>query len=258
MPWGAEFFPLINEYRCSEDARDENIKENRWEKQDWIERNICGFSWVRGERVPFNLGNFLTNAGTIAGGIGQIFQGISGGGATIDPVPTVSPPRQAAVSPPSQVPGPQFRDQLVAPWNPTGPQFQETFTPTFALATPDRPFTDFGEVDLYSGLTTAQQRAYLLREAGRNIGKKRISYAEFKNLVKILGPEAARQRLNLDEQSMVFLLASPPKRRGKGISASQIRNVRNTVNRMNRFNCTMRSFMPAATRARRTTCKKAC
>lgn len=96
---------------------------------------------------------------------------------------------------------------------------------------------DVGEIDLPpQDLTTAQIRAFLLREAGRAIGKKRIDYSTFKRLVKDLGVEAARQRLNLDETSMMFLLASPPKRRGRGISAASLRNVTRTLGKLNTVN----------------------
>lgn len=127
------------------------------------------------------------------------------------------------------------------------------FAVGLAAETVTRSIWDRGEIDLPGDdeLTTAQIRSFLLREAGKEIGKKRISYREFRSLVRDLGVVRAQDVLNLDETSMMFLLTSAPKRRGRGISAAQIRNVRKTARKFKSMQSALSDICPPGRRYRR-------
>jgi len=119
---------------------------------------------------------------------------------------------------------------------------------------------DVGEIDIppeRHQLTASQIRAFLLREAGRAIGKSRIDYGTFKRLVRDLGVEMTRERLNLDETSMMFLLATPPKRRGRGITAAQLRNVRRTLGKLKTVNSYIKDACSGVAPVRRSRARKA-
>lgn len=131
---------------------------------------------------------------------------------------------------------------LVGPPGFSVPSEQFSFqTAAFTNNQLDRPFFDFGEVDLKSGLTPAAQREFLLSQAGLAIGqigrngRGRMSYRQFKALVKDMGAEQAREFLNLDQTSFAFLLINAPKRRGKALTAKQARDSRQFACRVQRF-----------------------
>ena len=54
-------------------------------------------------------------------------------------------------------------------------------------------------------------------------------------LIRLIGPEVASGVLQLDIGSTSFILAHPPRRRGAGISATDIRRTRSTLSKLNRL-----------------------
>lgn len=197
-----------------------------------------------GTVIPFQLGNIFQGLGNtvsgLIGGIGTVVGALGnlgrpGGSTSVGAVPVE----------PNFGPGgrPSGGLDLVGPPGFSVPSEQFTFQPaTFSGAQLDRPFLDFGEVDLRSGLTPAAQREFLLSQAGLAIGqvgrngRGRMSYKQFKAIVRDMGAENARRFMNLDETSFVHLLINPPKRRGKALTAKQARDARAFTCRVIRFN----------------------
>lgn len=100
--------------------------------------------------------------------------------------------------------------------------------------------SDFGAIDVPSAKTGAAQRALLLRiVAVETFGRKTLTYSAFKRVVKDLGAEDAQRYMNLLDESMLTILANPPKRRGPFVSAKMVNRCATVIRRAKRLSTGM-------------------
>jgi len=203
--------------------------------------NIQQINPVSRQPMPFNLGNFLSNAGDILG----IVSG------TTQPRPSPAVPGPAIVPTPGGLPVyTQIGNASNFPGIATG------FSARPALAssgTLERDIFDFGDTGLSTGgtPTVAQQRSFLLKAASSNRGH-RVTSKEVKRLVDLVGIPQAGQFLGLEPEAVTFLVLHQPKRRRRGLSAADVSRTRSFLRRLNSVNCAVKAACGPVNRARPT------
>lgn len=196
--------------------------------------------------MPLNLPGLFRGVGQLIGGASDIARDIARFGqpsTQIVPIPNpgMSGADVSPLPPPSGGGG-----QRTAPATPNlmigRPDIQFAVTrprvrDVISDALPEtRPFLDFGNVDSPNIGTGAQRRAFLLRiVAQETFGRRSLSYSAFKRVVRDLGPEAAKDYMNLTDESMWTILANPPKRRGPYISTRIVNRACTTLRRAERI-----------------------
>jgi len=230
--------------------------------------------------MPFSIGNFITGA----------FQGLSDVAASIGTVRSnialitgqpVAPPAVVPTAPPALpafgrsggfIPGPNDRfdpfpfGSSITP-TPVGllPAIGGTIAgavvpsllPTFGNELPGLQLPDFGDQGLpttFAGQrpTKAQIRSFLLKSAG-------VNWTGFLCIVKAYGANEAGNRMGLEPSAMTFLLGNKPRRRSRGITGPQLRNVNNTLRRLNTINARVKEMCKGVVPAtRRRSSRKPC
>jgi hypothetical protein len=198
------------------------------------------------KNMPFNLGNFLTNAAGIATGQG-ILVGPQGPIARPAPVtPSVVPTYQMAGM------GQGTFENAVRGSNlpGTGGFYASDAMGGQGADTPSTDFFDFGAPGIPTGGTAAQRRSFLLRIASQNVGS-RVSARDVVQMAHKIGLQKTQQILGLEEQAVCFILVNVPKRRRRGITARDISRTRAFASRLATANAAVRSIKgPSATRRR--------
>jgi len=84
--------------------------------------------------------------------------------------------------------------------------------------------------------SAAKARSVLLKRAAYAIGQCSLKYSSFKWLVVHTGLANVQRTLNLSERQINFLLLNPVRRRGRGITAANIRTVNRTMSKLESLN----------------------
>lgn len=104
--------------------------------------------------------------------------------------------------------------------------------------------------------SVAKARSSLLKRAAYALGQCSLKYSSFKWLVVHTGLSNAMRTFQLTERQINFLLLNPIRRRGRGITASNIRTVNRTMSKLEslnrRLNC---ACGPKRTYKRKKTCR---
>jgi len=141
-------------------------------------------------------------------------------------------------------------------WEPAGPEppptletETETTPNTSTMETSTVPTTGYPEIgDVPAAcapggrrFSPARARSILLKRGAYAIGQCSLKYSSFKWLVVHTGLGNAMRTLALSEREVNFLLLNPVKRRGRGITAANIRTVNRTMSKLDsltrRLNC---------------------
>jgi len=87
-----------------------------------------------------------------------------------------------------------------------------------------------------SRFSASKARSVLLKRAAWAIGQCNLKYSSFKWLVTHTGLSNTMRTLRLTERQVNFLLLNPVRRRGRGITAANIRTVNRTMGKLESLN----------------------
>lgn len=186
------------------------------------------------------LGSFISGAtqtATQLGGLVTAVGSIFGGGPSAGPTNAAFVPTAGLPIPIPRGPFPVPRGGgLPVPLPPlggggSGVPGQPTFPGTPNL--PDIPMDRRGRVvnqqEICRPASRRQIIALWLRHAG-------YTWKTYYRLIRLVGPEIAAATVGLDLNSTAFVLSHPPRRRGRGISAADLRRTRSTLGKVRRIN----------------------
>lgn len=93
------------------------------------------------------------------------------------------------------------------------------------------------------GPSIAQIRGQILRTIGARHGRRSFSYNTARRILRDLGEEVGARCLGITFAQACFLLAHPPKRRGRQITPKQIRRAMSAYNRVRALNKSVRKTL---------------
>lgn len=167
----------------------------------------------------------VTQVGGLLGAVGSLFgNGPNSGAIAAAPANATGFVAQPAIF---RLPMPRTLPRLPAPRqnNPPGLPL-----PTLPSLPELPPMSDMSGQDVICRPATRRGSiTQFLRAAGYN-------WKTASRLVRLVGPEVMAAVTGLDLGSAAYILANPPRRRGAGISSTDIRRTRSTLTKLNRLN----------------------